>query len=123
MVMGDGARFTTSQTVVLNGSGNGQVRFAPVGESWHVTATTVKASTSTIDAQAKIYQRQVLDSCIVDNGTYSGSSGDTSDTDIYLTDGEPMFVVWTGGDAGATATATIQGWKSMPQGGFRARVN
>lgn len=115
---GSAVRFTTSASVVLAG-GTGTIRLAPAGEKWQIDRTYVKCSTRVSEAQCVTYIGQVADQYIVD-GTYSGSSGDTSDTVLYLEDGQGMHLVWTGGDDGATATVTISGWKSPPLGGFRA---
>jgi hypothetical protein len=118
------ARLEVTGSVTLNGSGAGTVRLAPAGESWLITNMSVKTNQTSVtnEARAQAYRRQVLDSTLIDSGTYSGSSGDTSDTQFLLTDGEPVFIVWTGGDAGVVATVTLQGFKSTPQGGFRAEL-
>ena len=106
-------------TVVLNGTGYGYVRLSPQGEKWEIRRTFVQCSTRTNEARCVVYGQQIGEQYALD-GTYSGSSGDTSDTVIYLEDGQPLFVEWSGGDAGATAVVTISGWRSVPDGGFRA---
>lgn len=106
-------------SVVLDATGYGTVRLAPSGEKWEIRRVHVECSTATLEAQSKTYRNQIAPRYVID-GTYSGSTGDTSDTPIYLEDGQAMIVEWTGGDVGATATVTISGWRSAPSGGFRA---
>lgn len=113
----------TSGTVTLatvNGvTGYGLIRFSPAGEKWEVNRIHVECTTRVNEAQARIYYGFVNPASVVD-GTYSGSTGDTTDTPIYLEDGQAMFIEWQGGDNGATATVSVSGWKSAPDGGFRA---
>ena len=108
-------------TVTLDANGNGTLRFAPAGEQWKIYNVSVIASSATLEATATLYERQIS-SATRHSATYSGSSGDNNqlDTPIELTDGKPLFVVWEGGDAGATATATVSGKKSVAGRGFRA---
>lgn len=113
------SRFNTQGNVTLDANGDGTLRFAPTGEKWEVDRVHVRCSSRVSEAQCRIYLAQQRPDTVID-GTYSGSSGDTTDTRIYLEDGQPMFIEWTGGDPGATATATVSGWKSTPAGGFRA---
>lgn len=96
------------QSVVLNGSGGGTVTFQPNGKNARITTLFVKASTSVLQAQVALYKGVVADSTIV-GSTVSGSTGAPAFGNIDLQDGETLFVVWTGGDAGATATATFVG--------------
>lgn len=100
-------------------TGTGIVRLAPTGEQWEIHNTNVLCSTRTNESLCRVYRDQIGDIYVID-GTYSGSSGDTSDTVIQLTDGQPLYYVWTGGDIGATATVRVTGFKSPPTGGFRA---
>lgn len=108
-------------TVVLDGSGMGALRFAPVGTQWDITNISVQVSSAVNEATATIYIGQI-GSMYRHSGTYAGSSGDnnTLETPIHLNDGQPMYVVWTGGDAGATATATVSGIQTVPDRGFRS---
>lgn len=96
------------QQVVLNGSGNGQVTFQPNGSNARITNLFVKVSTTVNQAQCFMYKGQVADSTLIQN-TNSGSTGAAAQGAIDLMDGETLFVVWRGGDVGATATATFVG--------------
>lgn len=95
-------------TTVLDGSGNGTVTFQSNGSNARVTNLFVKVSTATAQAKCTIYKGQVSDGNAV-NTTNSGSTGATASGVIDLTDGETLYVRWTGGDAGAIATATFTG--------------
>lgn len=106
-------------TVPLNANGYGYVRIGPSGEKWEITHMHVEVSSRVSEAVCKVYRGQIASNRVVE-GTYSGSTGDTSDTKHYLEDGSGLFIEWTGGDANATATVTVSGWKSVPDGGFRA---
>ena len=107
-------------TTTLDGSGNGTVVLRPSGETWNVSALTVNVSTRVLESAARVYKNYVGDNYLVDS-TISGSTGDTSDTVHDLRDGESLIIVWSGGDAGATANAVARGIASdFSAGGFRA---
>lgn len=112
-------RLDASASVILDSSGYGYVRLAPTGEKWEITRSRMECNTSVNEALGKMYVNVISNNKVVD-GTYSASTGDTSDTVVYLEDGQAIFYEWTGGDAGATATVTLSGWRSTPDGGFRA---
>lgn len=95
-------------SIVLDGSGAGTVTFQPVGKNARITTLFVKASTAVLQANVSIYKGQVASTNII-GSTVSGSTGAPAFGNIDLLDGETLFVVWTGGDAGATATATFVG--------------
>lgn len=95
-------------TTTLDGSGNGTVTFQPNGSNARITNLFVKVSTATNQAVCTIYKGQIADGNAI-NTTNSGSTGAPATGAIDLTDGETLYVRWTGGDAGATATATFSG--------------
>lgn len=95
-------------TTTLDGSGNGTVTFQPNGSNARITNLFVKVSTTTAQATCTIYKGQIADGNAVNN-TNSGSTGSAASGIIDLTDGEVLYVRWSGGDAGATATATFTG--------------
>lgn len=104
---------------VVIASNTGTIRFGPYGEAWNIKRIAVKTTTHVLESTCQIYRGQIGDLYLSDI-TYTGSTGDTSYTDIDLVDGENMYAVWTGADNGATATITITGTRSEPDGGFRA---
>jgi len=105
--------------VVLNSSGYGALRVGPTGEQWWISRTMVRCSTRDNEAVCTMYQTNIGANFQRDI-TYTGSTGDTSDTQFHITDGDAMWLEWIGGDPGTTATATISGTRSNPYGGFRA---
>lgn len=111
-----------SGSVTLDSSGNGMLRFAPAGESWEIENISVQVSTAVNEATATVYKRFV-GTPYRHSGTYAGSSGDNNQLEqtIRLNDGEPLWVVWAGGDASAIATAVLTGRKTVPDRGFRVR--
>lgn len=117
--MADASRFSTSANTLLDQDGNGVITLAPRGEKWQIDLSNVVCSTHILEAEVRVYIGQIADMNQID-GTYSGSSGDRSDTVIYLHDGEQVIFVWQGGDPGAQATVKITGWTTTPVGGFRA---
>lgn len=116
--MATATRLDTNGSVTLDALGNGNVRLAPRGEKWEINRIFVACSTRNKEAQCRIYINHIAPLNSID-GTYSGSSGDTSDTQHYLEDGQALYVAWTGGDPNAVATVTVSGWRSDPEGGFR----
>ncbi len=94
--------------VVLDGSGNGTVQFQPNGSNARITNLMVKVSTSTNQAVCTLYLGQISDANIISN-TNSGSTGAPASGIIDVQDGQTLYVVWRGGDPGATATATFVG--------------
>jgi hypothetical protein len=109
-------------SVVLNGSGNGTVRIRPFGgsETWLPASVSFKASSNTLEAQCRIYiGPSPSDQYFVD-GSLSGSTGDsTGRVAGYQVDshGNYLWAVWTGGDAGATATMQVTGTEVTPGSG------
>ena len=108
-----------SGNVTLDGSGNGTLSMKPWGGgvTWQPQVVSVKASSNTSEASAKIYiGPEAADQYYVD-GTLSGSTGDsTTNVAGYSVDthGNTLWVVWEGGDAGATATAQVNGTMVTP---------
>lgn len=97
---------------VLNGSGNGMVSFQPNGCTVSVSRLFVQVSTTTKQATVTLYKGGLNASNAI--GTIvSGSTGGLASGQIFVTDGQTLYVSWTGGDAGATATATFSG-KQVP---------
>ena len=106
-----------SATVKLNGSGAGTARVGPISarETWTPGNASVSVSSNTNEATCSIYvgdsatQRNFVDS------TFTGSSGDSSDRlgASTVKVGAYVFAVWSGGDAGATATLTVTGTKEL----------
>lgn len=95
-------------TVRLDGSGNGTVRFQAQGANIVITNLYVAVATTTAQAKCTIYKGQVAAANAIAT-TNSGSTGAQAGGKIELLDGEAVFVVWTGGDASAIATATFSG--------------
>lgn len=98
------------QQVTLNGSGNGTVSFQATGANVRITNLYVRVSTSTNQAIATVYKGFISDGNRI-SSTNSGSTGAACHGTIDLLDGETAIVQWTGGDAGAVATATFTGNK------------
>lgn len=100
--------------ITLDGSGNGTLQMKPWGGSvsWQPTLVSVSVSSNVNEASAKVYiGRSAVPQYFVD-GTLSGSTGDsTAKVSGFAVDthGNTLWVVWAGGDAGATATAQVNG--------------
>ena len=115
--MGSARLQASYQTVVVGGTAT--IQYGPHGESWHITRTAVSASSHVSEAMLNIYRGQV-GALYGEDDSYTGSTGDTSDTMFDLVDGESLYAVWTQADEGAIVTLTISGTRSDPIGGFRA---
>jgi hypothetical protein len=106
-------------STVLDSNGNGFVRIQAQGQKLQITSSRVAASTAVKEAICTIFKNNIGQQYQIE-GSLSGSTGDTTDTVFYLNDGEAIIFAWSGGDVGATATAIVSGWASVPGRGFRA---
>src|SRR6185312_12509245 len=106
--------FNGRANVILDGLGYGFVRIAPSTESWLLNRITVNASgpggvgVRVKESTCNVYRMQIGPTYLVDS-TFTGSSGDTSDTTHDLRPGDCLFIEWTNGDAGALAVLTYGG--------------
>lgn len=103
-----------SDDTTLNAAGAGRVELGPDRGApyWNVTKMMVSTSRP---GQAPIPR------CVVyldeessrgkQGSTYDGSD-DESDCDIDVARGQHLIAVWTGGQAGDTATLSLTGWVS-----------
>lgn len=98
-----------SATVTLNASGAGTVRLGPRSllQVWNVTNCAVKVSSNTLEPVATVYLGNAQPGNQLD-ATQSGSL-DSTNLDVTLRSGNVITVAWTGGDAGAVATASLYG--------------
>jgi len=105
-------------TVLLDINGNGTASIGPLSarERWHPGMVHVKANDNpTNEAQCKVYiGDSPLDRYFRD-GTFSGSSGDSTDSlqSDTVECGQKIWAVWSGGDAGVYATLNITGTKDI----------
>lgn len=106
-----------SVTVVLDGSGNGQAKLGPLTarEVWHPAVVAVKTTqapnTVVNEATCLMYVGDTPSEQNFRDGTFSGSSGDSTDrcsADVVKC-GAYVWAVWTAGDPGVTARLTVQG--------------
>lgn len=118
--------FQVSDEVTLDASGNGTLTFRPSGRTWKLTRAfmqvqnaTTRAVSNTNEAQGTVYIGSLAATSLVGN-TIVASTGDTAVCDETVTDGTPIYVVFTGGDVGAIGVTTIGGMQDDPEGGFRA---
>lgn len=94
--------------IVLDSNGAGTVQFQPNGSHINVTRLYVQVATTVKQASVTLYKGSVSPANAI--GTIvSGSTGGLATGQIYVQDGQILYVVWSGGDAGATATATFSG--------------
>lgn len=105
-----------SNAVKLDINGAGTVKLGPLSarESWYPTNVHVGASTNTKEAICNIYIGDTPSPATFRDSTYSGSSGDMCDGLVdVVASGWYVYAVWTGGDAGATATLAVTGTKDV----------
>ena len=103
-------RLQYNWNTTLDGSGNGSVRILPSVNDWKIETLSVKTSTRTLEPTASIYLNVINDGNFIEASASGG--GDTSDTVHMLSRGESLYVVWAGGDPGATATVSVMGWET-----------
>jgi hypothetical protein len=113
-----------TQTVVLDGSGNGQIKMRPDGskEYWYpdnvsVIAPNPAGGVPNDEAQCVMYAGPKAAQQYFVDGSASGSTGDSSGRFsgyvIGRTADPYIIAVWTGGDPGAVAVLRVQGTKEV----------
>jgi len=109
-----------SASVTLDGSGNGTARIGPdePAARWLPTCASVSVSTNVNEAKCLIYAGAAAVQQYFVDGTFSGSSGDSTDKvtgkTIARTQLPYIWAVWTGGDPGSQATISVTGDKVIP---------
>lgn len=99
-------QFPKAASVTLDATGSGQVLITPTGGDWVLTNMAVSVSSATLQPTAKTYKNFPSQVNFVE-GSYAGAN-DSSNTRIVLRQGETLFCVWAGGDAGARASLVVQ---------------
>ena len=104
-------------SVTLGSSGGGTVKLGPKGRAvtWEPATASVVCSSATAEATCRLYVGSDTTARNFRDGTFTGSSGDSSDRvagTIYQN--SYVWAVWTGGDPGAQATLTLAGTASIP---------
>lgn len=106
-----GYNLNEGKDVVLSASGAGTVQLAPGSyERWHITRIGVftnDAATATVVPRCDVYLTSVGSVNWV-GGTLSGNL-DASDEDLWLEKNQPIIAVFSGGNAGSTATLSVFG--------------
>ena len=108
-------QFRDSSQVTLDANGDGSIRLGPErhGVRWTINRITVQTSTDTKVPIAKVYRGGIGDASFL-TGTFVGSFDVDDGLNEELNHGEYLTVAWTGGDSGATATATWTGIEETP---------
>lgn len=101
-------QFRYHASVTLDANGYGAVRLAPSAKRWVIRYLTVRASSKVAESRVSIYDNYIGEQYLIDMSR-SGSTGDTTDTEMNIADGYAIWVVWENGDPGATATVTYTG--------------
>lgn len=111
---------TGSIAVTLNGSGAGTAKLGPLTarETWNPATASVRTTqvsgTIVNEAVCNLFVGLSATQENFRDGTFSGSSGDSSDlVSGALKVGNYIWAVWTGGDAGATAVLAVSGTKEV----------
>ena len=107
-----------SISTILDNNGNGSVSLGPVyvREHFQVTSASVQVSTANKEAQCSVYVGSTIISNTFFGTTQTGSTGDTCAIGQDIQTGQQVFAVWTGGDAGSTATMTLNGTRTIGAG-------
>lgn len=106
--------------IKLDINGNGTVKLGPLSarEVWNPTSASVKTNQAVgsvvNEAVCNLYVGLSATQENFRDGTFSGSSGDTSDVvSGRLPKGNYVWAVWVGGDAGVTANLVVTGTKDI----------
>lgn len=75
---------------------------------WTITGVAVQTSTAVLRPAVNVYRGSINPGTFV-SGTGTGSQDADNDLNEVLWPGEFVTVAWTGGDVGATATASFRG--------------
>lgn len=99
-----------SRSVVLDGSGYGTVQFGPdrPNTRWVITRVSLQVASNVAEPEGRIYRSRVSPGLML-SGTFSGSNDTDDGLNETVYPGDFLVVEWTGGDAGATATAAFFG--------------
>ncbi len=113
--MSDRQALNTSARVTLDASGDGRLELGPDQGPpyWNVTKLVVMTDRPGLAPvpQASVYLDAEDSNGLVDS-TYDGSK-DSTDVDIDLQRGQHLIAVWSGGQAGDTATLSVTGWTAV----------
>lgn len=107
-------------SVILDGNGDGTARIAPDEPAavWYPTVLSVSVATNVNEAQCSTYAGPSTDQQYFVDGTFSGSSGNStgqiSGRVIGRTKLPYIWAVWEGGDPGSQATLVVSGTKAIP---------
>ena len=107
---------TGTVTLDVNGDGTAQVGPRSAREQWTPAVASVKVSTNNNEATCRIYAGAAVNDGTFIDGTFTGSSGDSTDSVAasMLYTGQYVFAVWSGGDAGGLATVNVTGIRTVP---------
>jgi len=108
---------SVSASVVLDGSGNGQVQLGPqlAGTSWTPEngGVVVTPVSLTVVSSVKLYNGAPQDQNFI-GGSYTGDNNAFSVSVPDMFPGAVLTAVWKGGNPGARATLTITGTQNIP---------
>jgi len=104
-----------SAQVTLDGSGNGTASIGPLspGEVWDDLIAAVRVATNVNEAICTVYSGAAATAGYARGATTWGSTGDSTGQLSEVRVGGQVFAVWTGGDAGAVATLTVTGTRTV----------
>lgn len=100
-----------SAQVTLDGSGNGALTIGPLysAQTWIPTQINVQVTTDVKEPVFKYYRGRSVGNLAYLGGTNTGSNDNSDINGQTLHPGETFYCVWTGGDAGAIASVSLNG--------------
>ena len=98
-------------STVLDSSGSGSIWFGAHGRDVQISRLFVRAMPANQEGQCVIYE-QFQDSAYTLYTTQKAASGDSQETDLTLTDGYGLWIVWKYSSPNATATVRVVGIES-----------
>jgi hypothetical protein len=100
-----------SAQVTLDSNGNGALAIGPsnAAQTWIPTQINVQVTSNTKEPLFKYYRGRSAGNLNYLGGTTTGSNDQSDIAGQILFPGDSFYCVWTGGDAGAIASVSLNG--------------
>lgn len=103
--------YSDSRSITLDGTGTGSVTFngPPSLTVRELSTIVVNCATATPRPTVKVYRSVIASNRLMVSSPVGNDDTLVADPGDVLQSGEPLIIVWTGGAAGATCFANVNG--------------